>query len=90
MKSKIKVGSTVEYRSVSGKKKVKVLEIKKNGSLILETKKLGLCKNVSILPHRVKIVDSSTKKPKVKKKQSKMTIAESMGDLGNSTHFLGP
>lgn len=63
-KQKIEVGSTVEYRSVSGKKRVPVLEVKEDGNLILDTKKLGLCKNVCVKPHRVTLVVT---KPKTKK-----------------------
>lgn len=44
------------YYSILGRKrvKVKVLKIKPNGKLILETKKLGLIKNVCVKPGRVK------------------------------------
>lgn len=56
IENKIEKGSTVEYLSVSGKKITTVLEIKKDGKLILDTRKMGLCKNVCILPHRVKLI----------------------------------
>jgi hypothetical protein len=56
MINKIKVGSTVEYMSVSGKRTVKVLKIFPNGNLSLDTRKTGLIKNVTVMPHRVKLI----------------------------------
>lgn len=51
---KIKAGDTVEYFSISKMRKAKVLKVKENGDIILDTKKQGLCKNVCVKAHRVK------------------------------------
>lgn len=66
----IKVGDTVEYLSVVGYLHVKVLKIKPDGKLILDTRSdnklvkstsrykdgdmIDLSKNVCVMPHRVK------------------------------------
>lgn len=55
-KVKIKVGDLVEWFSVSKIKKAKVLKVKENGDLILDSRKLGLIKNVCVKQHRVKLV----------------------------------
>ncbi len=54
----IKVGSTVEYLSVGGRRKVKVLRIKPNSDLILQTAwPIGrLCKNVCVKQSRVTFI----------------------------------
>jgi hypothetical protein len=72
MKNKIaiKVGDTVEYPYISGVARVKVLKVKPDGKLILETRKpLGLCKNVCVLPHRVKKVSADQKIGKISSKK---------------------
>lgn len=53
---KIKVGSTVEYFQVSKKVQTKVLKIKENTDLILDTRSMGLCKNVCVKQSRVKLI----------------------------------
>jgi len=53
MRAKLKVGDIVEWHSISKKRKAAILKIKPNGDLILDSRKLGLCKNVCIKSHRV-------------------------------------
>lgn len=53
---RIKPGDLVEYQSLSKKRKAKVLIVKKNGDLILDTRKQGLIKNVCVKPTRVKVI----------------------------------
>lgn len=71
-KENIIAGDTVEYKCVGGLIHVKVLKIKSDGKLILDTRKehiilnskkndketVNLIKNVCVLPHRVKKVRS--------------------------------
>ena len=66
----LKAGDTVEYKYVSGTAHVKVLLVKPDGKLILETRKpLGLCKNVCVLPHRVKKINPVLKTKKIVSKK---------------------
>lgn len=54
----IKEGDFVEYTHVGNKKiVVKVLKVKEDGKLILNTRETtSLIKNVCVLPHRVKLI----------------------------------
>jgi hypothetical protein len=59
---KIKAGDTVRYLSVIGIIDVRVLRVKSDGNLILDTRPLGLNKNVCVKQKRV------TPVPKLKQK----------------------
>jgi hypothetical protein len=58
MEESIKIGDFVEYTHIGNVKiVVEVLKVKGDGKLILNTRATtDLCKNVCVLPHRVKLI----------------------------------
>lgn len=49
----IKVGDPARYFQIIKMVDTKVLKVKENGDLILDTRSMGLCKNVCVKKHRV-------------------------------------